>query len=48
LQTLVRGGASSRKYILATTNAQVVIQFNLEEKLRPDLLDIPVPAPAKK
>jgi modulator of FtsH protease HflK len=48
LQTLVRGGASARKYILATTNAHEVIQFNLEEKLRPDLLDIPLPAAPKK
>jgi regulator of protease activity HflC (stomatin/prohibitin superfamily) len=47
LQTLVRGGASARKYVLATTNAQV-IQFNLEEKLRPDLLDVPIPAPTRK
>jgi regulator of protease activity HflC (stomatin/prohibitin superfamily) len=47
LQALVRSGGSARKYILATTNAQEVIQFNLEDKLRPDLLDMSLPAPAK-
>jgi modulator of FtsH protease HflK len=48
LQTLVRSGGDSRKYILATTNAHEVIQFNLEDKLRPDLLDISLPTVPKK
>jgi regulator of protease activity HflC (stomatin/prohibitin superfamily) len=47
LETLVRGGASARKYVLASTNTQEVIQFNLEEKLRPDLPDLPLPAASK-
>jgi regulator of protease activity HflC (stomatin/prohibitin superfamily) len=43
LQTLTRGGGGARKYILATTNTQDVIQFNLEEKIREDLLNIAIP-----
>ena len=43
LQTLARASKDSRKYVLATTNTQDVIIFNLEDKLRPDLLDISVP-----
>ena len=45
LQTLSRGAAGPRKYVLATTNTQDVLQFNLEDKLRMDLLDV---APPKK
>ena len=45
LQTLTRGATGARKIILAVTNTQDVIVLNLEEKLRPDLLDVPLPAP---
>jgi regulator of protease activity HflC (stomatin/prohibitin superfamily) len=48
LQALARGGRATSKIILAGTNAHEVIQFNLEEKLRPDLLDIPLPASKTK
>lgn len=50
LQSLVRAGAGARKYVLATTltNAREILQFNLEEKLRPDLLDFALPGPARK
>ena len=44
LQTLLRGAANSRKVVLATTNTSEVIMLNLEEKFRPDILDIPLPS----
>ncbi len=44
LQTFARASAGARKYIVAPTNTQEVIQLNLEEKIRPDLLDVTVPA----
>jgi modulator of FtsH protease HflK len=43
LQTLERGATNARKYVVATTNTQDVIQFNLEDKIRQDLLDLTVP-----
>ena len=48
LQALSEGGAQARKYILSVTNSQDVIILNLEEKFRPDILDIPVPVKAAK
>jgi modulator of FtsH protease HflK len=48
LQALSRNGGSTRKYVLATTNTADVILFNLEEKLRTDLLDVQMPAPKAK
>jgi regulator of protease activity HflC (stomatin/prohibitin superfamily) len=47
LQALARGGANARKYILTTTNVSQIIQLNLEQKLRPDLMDTYVP-PGRK
>lgn len=48
LDALVRGVASPRKYVLGVTNSQDVILLNLEDKLRPDLLDTAIaPAPKK-
>lgn len=43
LQAFERGATNSRKYILAVTNTQDVILLNLEDKIRPDLLDIAAP-----
>jgi regulator of protease activity HflC (stomatin/prohibitin superfamily) len=43
LQTLVRSSGANRKIIMASTNTQEVFTLNLEEKIRPDLLDIPLP-----
>ncbi|MBM3838897.1 MAG: protease modulator HflK [Verrucomicrobia bacterium] len=43
LAALELGTTNSRKYVLATTNTQDVILLNLEDKLRPDLLDVPMP-----
>jgi membrane protease subunit HflK len=44
-QTFARAASGTRKYIVAPTNTQDVIQLNLEEKIRPDLLDVTVPPP---
>ena len=47
LQTLARNGGNTRKYVIAATNTEDVILFNLEEKYRADLLDVQIPAPKK-
>ena len=47
LQVLARGGANVRTYVIATTNTDDVILFNLEERFQRDLLDIQIPTPAK-
>ncbi len=45
LRALEQGLTNARKYVLATTNTQGVIQYNLEDKLRTDLIDdITIPA----
>jgi hypothetical protein len=33
----------SRKFVIAAKNTSDIVQFNLEDKMRPDLLDIPIP-----
>jgi regulator of protease activity HflC (stomatin/prohibitin superfamily) len=43
LQALIRGGAQTRKIIMAATNTADVIILDLQDKIRPDLLDIPLP-----
>lgn len=43
LETLARGSANARKYVLATTNTQFVIQYDLQDKIRTDLLDVQIP-----
>lgn len=48
LQALTRGSKDSRKYVIATTNAQEVIQYNLEEKIRSDLVNRLAAPPTKK
>ncbi len=47
LQSLGRGATNARKYIVTATNTADVIQINLEDKLRPDLLDVPLPGARK-
>jgi regulator of protease activity HflC (stomatin/prohibitin superfamily) len=42
-QTFAAATANSRKYILLLTNAQDVVIFNLEDKIREDLLNLNVP-----
>jgi membrane protease subunit HflK len=44
LQSFAKATAPARKYIIATTNAHDVIQFDLQDKVRADLLDATVPA----
>jgi regulator of protease activity HflC (stomatin/prohibitin superfamily) len=45
LQTMARGGAGARKFILGNTNSQQVLQLNMEDKIRDDILNIPLPTP---
>lgn len=40
LQTVARATAGARKFVLLTTNTQDVLQFDLQEKLGKDLLDV--------
>lgn len=48
LQTFARATATARKYVLLATNTTDVLTFDLQDKLRADLLqDITVPAPKK-
>ncbi|MGA2173453.1 MAG: protease modulator HflK [Verrucomicrobiota bacterium] len=47
LETLVEGGSQSRKYIIATTNTPDILIFNLEDKIRTDLID-KLPSPTQK
>jgi modulator of FtsH protease HflK len=44
LQTLARAIAGARKYIVGPTNTQNVVQIDLQDKLRPDLLDVELPS----
>jgi regulator of protease activity HflC (stomatin/prohibitin superfamily) len=44
LQAFTRGATNARKYIFLGTNNQDIIQMNLEDKIRSDLLDTPLPA----
>jgi hypothetical protein len=44
---LVNGSRQARKYIIVTTNTPDILIYNLEDKVRPDLLD-QLPAPSKK
>ncbi len=48
LRTFARSTAGARKYILLTSNTQDVITFDLQDKIREDLLNsLSVPAPKK-
>jgi hypothetical protein len=49
MQVLARAGANTRKFVRPATNAQEVMQLNLEEKLRDPLMNISLPpSPLKK
>jgi regulator of protease activity HflC (stomatin/prohibitin superfamily) len=49
LQTFVRATANARKYVLLTTNSHDVLTFDLQDKIRADILsDIAAPAPKTK
>ncbi|MCX6906033.1 MAG: SPFH domain-containing protein [Verrucomicrobia bacterium] len=41
LQSLTDSAADARKYVLAVTNTQDVLQFNFEDKLQMNMLDVP-------
>jgi len=43
LETFVRAVSGARKYILLVSNTEDVVQFDLQDKIRPDLLDLTVP-----
>jgi regulator of protease activity HflC (stomatin/prohibitin superfamily) len=47
LEALVDGSRQARKYIIVTTNTPDILIYNLEDKVRPDLLD-QLQAPSKK
>ena len=47
LETFARASAGSRKIIILPTNTQDVLLFNLEDKIRQDLLDVSID-PVKK
>jgi len=40
LDTFVRATANARKYVLLTTNTHDVLTFDLQDKIRADLLDL--------
>jgi regulator of protease activity HflC (stomatin/prohibitin superfamily) len=49
LQTFVRATAGARKYVLLTTNTHDVLMFDLQDKIRPDILtDLSLPTPKGK
>ena len=47
LQTFVRSTADARKYVFLTTNAENVLQIDLQDKFRADITDVNI-APPKK
>ncbi len=47
LNAFSRGSANARKYIVTATNTQDVVILNLEDKIRSDILDIPMPSVRK-
>ncbi len=47
LQTLARQAGNVRKYVIATTNTDDVIQFDLTEKYERSLLDVQIPQTKK-
>jgi regulator of protease activity HflC (stomatin/prohibitin superfamily) len=47
LQMFTRATANARKYVLLATNTQDVVVFDLQDKIREDLLNLNVPPPRK-
>ena len=47
LETFAKASAGARKIVILPTNTQDVILFNLEDKIRQDLLDVNI-EPVKK
>jgi modulator of FtsH protease HflK len=48
LQTLVRGAANARKYVLLTTNTHDVLQFDLQESIAQSMLSLTATSPPTK
>ncbi|HVV02142.1 MAG TPA: protease modulator HflK [Verrucomicrobiae bacterium] len=48
LDTFVRATAGARKYVLLATNARDVLTFDLQDKIRPDILSEVAAPPIKK
>jgi regulator of protease activity HflC (stomatin/prohibitin superfamily) len=48
LQTLARNGSEARKFVVAVTNAQEILMLNMEDKIRDDILNVPLPASRTK
>jgi len=48
LEALIENSADARKYVMATTNAPNIPIFDLEDKIRPELLIDKLPAPPSK
>jgi len=44
LQAFVKATASARKYVLVATNQHDIIQFDLQDKIGKDILDVTVPS----
>ncbi len=45
LQTIASASTNARKYVLLTTNTQDVLTFDLQDRIREDLLNLNVPPP---
>jgi membrane protease subunit HflK len=43
LQTLARHSGEARKFVVMVSNSQEVLMLNMEDKIRDDLLNVPVP-----
>ena len=44
LQTLARNSSDARKFVVAVTNAKEVLMLNMEDKIRDDILNVPLPS----
>jgi regulator of protease activity HflC (stomatin/prohibitin superfamily) len=47
LDTVSRATAPARKYVIVPSNTHEVVTFNLEDRIRQDLLDVALPAASK-
>ena len=45
--SFAKATANARKYVLLTTNTHDVLTFDLQEKIREDILNLNVPPPKK-
>jgi hypothetical protein len=48
LKAFARASANARKYIVLTTNSHDVIQFDLQDSIARDILNMKVEAPKSK